>query len=79
MLSVQEKHARRLEVEQPLEYPHDFLPQDDQRAEHGGHVDRHGESQVLLPVDAGEVGGDGQVAAAAHGQVFGQSLQDAHP
>ena len=65
-----------LQLEEVVEDPHYLFPQDDERAQHGGYVYGDGEGEVLLAVEAEEGGADGQMAAAADGQILGESLQE---
>ena len=55
-----------------------FTAEDDDGAQHGGYMNEDGEDHAVLAVHAEEFGGDGKVSAAAHGEIFRESLQQAH-
>lgn len=44
--------------------------------QHGGHVNGHDKHEVCFGFDAKDMATDGQVAATADGQIFGQTLQE---
>jgi hypothetical protein len=66
-----------LELEDVGENPYDLFPEDDDGAEHRGHMDGNGEGEVLLTAEAKEMSSNGQVTAGADGEIFGKTLDDA--
>ena len=56
-----------LELEQTLQYPVNFAPQDDEGAEHRSHMDQNGKREVIGALDAKQITTDGQMATTAHG------------
>ena len=58
------------------ETPH-FAPEYDDGAQDGGGVERHVEGEILFELDAQQLFGDLEVAAARNGQKFGDALHDA--
>ena len=65
-----------LELEEVLEEPHDLFPEDETGAQHRGDMYDDGKVQCVLTVDTKQVLADGQMAAAADGEVLRQALND---
>ena len=65
-----------LELEESLQNPINFFPQNDQCTQHGCYMNHDSKSKVILSVNAKKISTDSQMTATAYRQILCETLNE---